>query len=174
MSTRYVWGKYSVEKNAILQRGGYNGTEVDLATHVNVPFTIYSAKEITLNNNGTVTFKNPVQHSVSIENQYRINADEFVAYSTYSYLNLSNVFWGSPDGSSYVSPGWVQSPTVYAFAGIYGGVYSSTIGYEDIKGSLTGYASSATDGQYPSDGVSGNLSLFAHTNRKTIALQGVA
>lgn len=143
MSTRYVWGKYSVNTT-------YKETTA-LTDSARVYSTPYVSNNYT-NSGGTYTFNNGT-NTTQMEEDTQYNTGTFPycmsgRSSNFLYLdnNSSMCFWWYSEGVLRLR----RLDQTFA----YFTMKQKTP--EQSKGTLQGYASSATDGQYPQDGVSGN------------------
>lgn len=183
MSTRYVWERYST--NQKIGTGPFQAGPLNITIDSSQTQGHYYYYGDTFTNNGnTVTIPiadgrgkqcasdgpSSIRYTNLPQNTYGVFRIQMYDVPSEISADISEVFYASTNTQVKNTTGW-SGPNLRATLELYN-YYK--LEWVDVKGSLQGYASSATDGQYPADGVSGNVSLFAHTNRKTIALQGVA
>lgn len=160
LSTRYVWSKNSVsirikEGN---QSGGIRyGTPDD-------SFTFYYADSVTVSG-PTASLVSPQSIELTANRQRKeIPANKYIC--TGRWPNVS----GSGLSGDFIPLLFFSLESINAIGVDSGGGYGryefsingdmKNIGWEKSKGSSVGYVSSSTDGQYPENGVSGNVYFF--------------
>ena len=150
MSTRYVWGKYD-----ITQKYEKNTTIVTVANLINSRQDDIYANSIYSENPENGTFRSGGSGTIlPVENTSRPYIVDTGREPNYGDGNI--MYEKKDDGWWRMSGiGRFQCyATRYDNPGVE--FYKHEYALTDAKGTLQGYVSSATDGQYPSDGVSGN------------------
>lgn len=152
MSIRYVWQKFAIDIE-------YEETETEVTyAPLSSNLVWYRANEITTNNdNGTYELVDPIEcfGGTSAIAKY-VMADATSGSTVYM-----NPYYGT---SSAIYRWEVKSFTTNLILRRVSNPQEAQATYDrkqfvetPNKGTLTGYASSATDGAYPADGVSGNV-----------------
>ena len=142
MSTRYVWGKYSVNTTYKETTASTDSVRVYSAPYVSNNYT---------NSDGTYTFNGINTTQMEEDTQYNTGTFPYcMSGRSSNFLYLDNnsriCFWLYSEGVLRLRR--LDNTFVYFT------MKQKTP--EQSKGTLQGYASSATDGAYPADGVSGN------------------
>lgn len=155
MSTRYVWGRYSIvnslgydpdslENPRIIQTGAYFNS-----------YIVYADLEDCTLNGTQITFSNANVLEVTGSLNASVPAGHYFIYSQDGTANItvpiSNVFFAGPRLSASIS---LQSTGGGRYNVV---VYNSCLAQiTPVQGTLQGYISSASSGAYPQDGVSGD------------------
>lgn len=162
MSTRYVWGKYGIESKSVLKKGSYQDYStlsfVDNDKVENNGLPVYYSNEYSVID-GVVTLISPQTKYVKTDSSYNYipNGNVFSTSGEYENVDIADIYLSGPQTQVSLFPGGSSRPNQYAVMGnLY---YLPSVSSEQEKGDLQGYASSATDGAYPADGVSGNVCL---------------
>lgn len=161
MSTRYVWGKYNLRYSTTRGYGNFDHTIREI-TNNNITKTLYYATSTRFSGN-TLSLVDPSSITLNavnngIRNPWIPESGLYVMVGkssfSFTYDGTSVVdyscFITGKNSKVYVerdSPSSGQHTVWFANCDNYGIYCSKT---------LQGYASSATDAQYPADGVSGN------------------
>lgn len=160
MSTRYVWEKYGIESKSVLKKGSYQDYNtlsfVDNDKIEDNGLPVYYSNEYSVND-GVVTLISPQTKYVKLGSSYNYipNGNVFSTSGEYENVNIADIYLSGQQTQVSLIPEGSGHPNQYAVMGnLY---YLPSVSSEQEKGSLTGYASSATDGAYPADGVSGNV-----------------
>lgn len=164
MSTRYVWGKYS-ETRVI----GYIGSQYQdyMSNNESLKngFTLYYSDSYEFDGD-TVSLTNPSNRwvtglfTIPASKYFMLNSPKYTTTvnSTF-YSDLGHLFRGNAEGTSQVGSNSLLNgnryPAVY--------IDVTNFGFKVARGTLQSYVSSASDGQYPADGVSGNSYVSAHS-----------
>ena len=165
MSTRYIWSKNGVSIGVSLGSPGYNDYTVttlhcEEGNPIGEWYVNYSKNiETKRLSNGDL------QWSLSDDRERQEGTITRIGASGRVTKDMSGYYWTSYGISGY--GGTVEftlsDPGNYP-AGTYWMTYATgdnvrEVILNNIKGDLQGYTSSATDGAYPADGVSGNVCL---------------
>lgn len=172
MSTRYVWAKYSIDSivNIANRAEAVRGIEVTrdvLEWHENstgerIPERVRYSKvvydDLYVNSNGNIggtggtTYYSDEYDDGVGSGGITLGKSGYIQKGTSSY---NRGLWYKIESGEWIDIIWASdfsNPSTLT-----NGCRRATVSQE--KGSLTGYASSATDGAYPADGVSGNVCL---------------
>ena len=164
MANRFVWSRYAATPKYNVIREDVEGTP--FAACQGTTAWMIRGTSYTLDN-GSFVIDAPEYVQIYNGYSFDIEIGERVYFCTAPmrinrFSQLYDVY--SAAGSEMTVSFATQSGFIYATSrGSWGSVDELTSeqdGYE--KGTLQGYASSATDGQYPQDGVSGNSYVSAH------------
>ena len=162
MSTRYVWGKYNLRYSTTRGYGNFDHT-IEEITNNNITKTLYYATSTRFSGN-TLSLVDPSSITLNAVNNgirnpwipesglyvmvgkssfsFTYDGTSVVDYSCFITGNNSKVYVERDSPSSGQHTVWFANCDNY-------GIYCSK--------TLQGYASSANSGQYPADGVSGNV-----------------
>ena len=159
MSTRYVWGRYSRNFVLSLARKRSHSINSGFVRELNDGLTGSWDESTAVDvSSGSISLINPTRKSVS-PNYYEINDFSYmIPAGTY----MKSAVFGGANGTIYIDTntnitgdGELSTLSGYAWQGNLT-IRGQSCSVTSSQGTLQGYASSASSGAYPQDGISGN------------------